>query len=131
MLDQPKRREQATRTLLAFAGRIKEGPTAMPQMLVGLEFARAKPAQIVIASQAEDEDTRAMLDLVRGHARPQQVVLLADAGPGQKFLGEHADFYRSVTAIDDKATAYVCEDFACQLPTNDLNKLKELLAADD
>ena len=68
-----------------------------------------------------------MLETLRRHPRPNQVVLLADGADGQKFLAKHSDFYQSVTPTDGKATAYLCENFVCQLPTNDPAKLKELL----
>jgi uncharacterized protein YyaL (SSP411 family) len=31
------------------------------------------------------------------------------------------------TAIDNKATAYVCENFACQLPATSVEELRERL----
>jgi uncharacterized protein YyaL (SSP411 family) len=34
---------------------------------------------------------------------------------------------KSVGKIDNKPTAYVCENFACQLPTTDLKTLANLL----
>jgi uncharacterized protein YyaL (SSP411 family) len=34
---------------------------------------------------------------------------------------------KGVGKIDNKPTAYVCENFVCQLPTTDVKKLAELL----
>jgi uncharacterized protein YyaL (SSP411 family) len=119
MLDQPERREKAEKILRTFSTQMRMMPTSIPQMLVALDATRAKRTQIVIAGKPGAQDTLAMLKIVRRHARPHQVVLLADGGPGQDFLGKHAEFYQSITAIDGKATAYVCENFVCQLPTND------------
>ena len=34
---------------------------------------------------------------------------------------------RDFAPIEGKPTAYVCEDFVCQLPTTDVSKLRELL----
>ncbi len=44
-------------------------------------------------------------------------VILADGGEGQKFFAERVEFMQSVTPVKDQATAYVCENFVCQLPT--------------
>ena len=33
--------------------------------------------------------------------------------------------------IDGKATVYVCENFACKLPVNEVEKLRELLKIKD
>jgi uncharacterized protein YyaL (SSP411 family) len=127
MLDQPERRAKAGEILCVFSSQIEQTPTAAPQMLVALDAVRAKPAQIVIAGKPDAPATVALLKIVRAHVKSNQIVLLADGGSGQRFLGEHAAFYQSVTAIDGKATAYVCEDFVCQLPTNDPAVLEKLL----
>ena len=34
---------------------------------------------------------------------------------------------KSVTKIDNQPTAYVCENFVCQLPTTDLKTVANLL----
>jgi len=58
---------------------------------------------------------------------PNKILLLADGGAGQKTLALHNEFIGSVTPIDGKATAYVCENYVCQLPTSDLATLVQLL----
>jgi uncharacterized protein YyaL (SSP411 family) len=36
-------------------------------------------------------------------------------------------YTKSQSAVNGKATAYVCRNFACELPTTDINKMLELL----
>jgi uncharacterized protein len=96
--------------------------------MVALDFSLAKPKQIVIAGMASSPDTRAMLRKVHARFIPDKIVLLADGGAGQAFLGKHLEFIRDVKAVDGKATAYVCEDYVCQLPTSDPEKLEQELA---
>ncbi|MCF7732567.1 MAG: thioredoxin domain-containing protein [Akkermansiaceae bacterium] len=127
MLDQPERRANAAKLLRAFASQIEQSPTAAPQLLIALDAVRAKPAQIVIAGKADAPDTLALLKTVRAHAGPDHLVLLADGGAGQQFLGKHAAFYQSITPTDGKATAFVCENFVCQLPVTDPAALEKLL----
>jgi uncharacterized protein YyaL (SSP411 family) len=53
-------------------------------------------------------------------------VLLVDAQSRQplaRFIPSVAD----MTAIGGQATAYVCEDYACQLPTADVAAFRQLL----
>jgi uncharacterized protein YyaL (SSP411 family) len=130
MLKQPDRQEKAGQVLRSFSSEITQQPTTSPLMLVALEMARSTPAQIVIAGKPDSPDTLAMLKIARSNPRPNQVVLLADGGIGQAFLAKHADFYQSLTPTDGKATAYLCEDFVCQLPTDDPQKLKQLLSGE-
>ena len=127
MLDQPERIKQAEKLLQAFATDLERSPTSAPAMLVAFDLVRKKPMQIVIAGKPSADDTRALLAVVRKHARAGQVVMLADGAAGQEFLADHAEFYQSITSLDGKATAFVCENFVCNLPTSDTEKLRELL----
>ena len=54
--------------------------------------------------------------------------MLADSGTGQEWLGKRLEFLRTVSPVDGKAAAYVCENFTCQEPVTDPAKLRELLA---
>src|SRR5262249_59805383 len=96
-------------------------------MLVDLSWSRSKPKQVVIAGKADDVATQAMLREVHQHFIPHEVLILADGGAGQQFFAERVEFMKNVTETDGKPTAYVCENFVCQLPTSDVKKLARLL----
>ena len=128
MFDRPDWRERAEKTLRAFSPQLQRSPSAMPQMLVALDWLRAEPKQIVIAGKPDASDTRALLREVNRHFIPDKIVLLADGGAGQKFFAAQIDFMKDVTPIHGEAAAYVCENFACQLPTTNPAALAELLA---
>jgi uncharacterized protein YyaL (SSP411 family) len=127
MLDQDYARRHGEQTIAAFAKQLEAAPSSMPQMLVALSWARSKPKQIVIAGKTDDTATNAMLREVHRHFLPHRLLILADAGPGQQFFAERVEFMKNVGKIDNKPTAYVCENFVCQLPTNDLKTLANLL----
>src|SRR5439155_5811309 len=126
-LDQNDTRQRAEETLKAFAKQLEAAPSSMPQMLVALSWSRSKPKQVVIAGKADDASTQAMLREVHRHFVPHEVLILADGGTGQQFFAERVEFIKNVTQTDGKPTAYVCENFVCQLPTTDVRKLGELL----
>ena len=118
---------RAQKTLGAFADQLTKSPTALPQMLVALDASLAKPRQIVIAGPRDAVETRALLRETHAHFIPNKILLLADSGPGQQWLGERLEFVKTLGALDGRPAAYVCENFVCQLPTNDVAKLRELL----
>ncbi len=120
-------KKEAARTIAVFGEQVAKSPTAMPQMLVALDFSLAKPKQIVIAGKPGADDTRALLREVHAHFIPNKIILFADGGDGQQWLGGKLDFIKTATPLDGRATAYVCEDFVCQAPTNDVKKLRGLL----
>jgi len=45
------------------------------------------------------------------------VVVPVAPGERQQRIGAVAPFITAMRAIDNRATAYVCRDFACQAPT--------------
>jgi len=127
MLDKSDWRAMAEKTIHAFDGQLARAPSAMPQMLVALDWLRSKPKQIVIAGKPGAPDTQAMLREVRRHFLPIHVLIVADGDAGQEFFAQRVEFMKSVAPIREQATAYVCENFVCQLPTTNLAQLSKLL----
>ena len=127
MTDSRELRDKAERTLRAFAGRLSNYPAAMPQMLVAFDFHLDKPKQIVLAGKPGAPDTRAMLKEIYARYIPNKIILSADGGQGQKLLAQHVTFLQSVAPINGRATAFVCENYVCQLPTNEPLKLAAAL----
>jgi hypothetical protein len=127
MLDKKEWWEMAETALRLFGNRLQNAPHAMPQMLVAVEFSLDKPKQIIIAGKPDAPDTRAMLRAVHERFIPNKILLLADHGEGQNFLEKHLPFVKSVAMINGKATAYVCENYTCQLPTTEVGMMVKLL----
>ena len=127
MTDDKQLAASAEGVLKAFSGKVHESPTALPQMLAAGDFHLSKPRQIIIAGTPGSADVRAMLEEVASHYLPNRVLLGADGGEGQAFLGRHVEVLKDIKPIAGRATAYVCENYACQQPTNDLKVLREQL----
>lgn len=130
ILHQSERLEQAKSVVRAFGSQLKESPTALPRMLVSSAALQSKPAQVVIAGKPGAPDTLVLVKLARTHAKPNQVIIIADGADGQQFLASHAEFFESIKLTDGKATAYVCENFVCQLPSNDPMVVERQLKGD-
>ena len=127
----PKYRDRAEKTIKAFRQTLWTFPSAMPQMLVALDFSLSKPRQIVIAGQFDAPETKALLAEVHRRFLPNKVLLLADGGDGQKYLGENNEAIRAMTPVNGKAAVYVCQDFTCKAPVTDLQALAKLLGRGD
>jgi uncharacterized protein YyaL (SSP411 family) len=129
MLGDARFEQRSMETMGAFAGQLGAAPTSMPAMLSALFLAEAKPRQIVIAGPPADEGTEALTRVARQFASPETVLLYADGGEGQAWLGERLEFIRAAGPVDGKSAAYVCENFACRLPITDPAELRKALGA--
>ena len=127
MRDAKELGEQARKTISAFAASLNHYPSAMPEMLVALDLSLTKPGQIIIAGKQDAADTRELLDEVRRHYLPNTILLLADGGDGQKYLGAKLEEMKGMQPIDGKAAAYVCENFTCKAPVTSVEELRQLL----
>src|SRR6266550_3680565 len=119
--------ERARKTIDAFAATLSHFPSAMPQMLVAIDYSLSKPRQIVIAGKKDSPETKAILKEVHRYFLPDTILLLADGAEGQKYLGEKNEAIRAISMVDGKSAAYVCENFTCKAPVTDPKELSELL----
>jgi uncharacterized protein YyaL (SSP411 family) len=101
--------------------------SALPQLASALDFGLSTPKQIVIAGARDGADTGALIDLVRSRFIPNKIVLLADGGPDQQVLAQSLPFIGSMERLDGRATIYICQNYACRLPTSDVNTAAALL----
>ena len=111
----------------AFSGSLAQRPQTMPLMLVALSRAESKPKQIFLAGQREAADTWALLREVHRRHLPHRVVFLADGGRAHKRLASRIEVLDSFRPIGGRATAYICENYVCQLPTSDPKVMGQLL----
>ena len=123
-------RQQAEKVLAAF-GTVQNplrAAQAMPLMVAAADFLADPPRQIVVVGPRDRADTRALLAAVYRHFVPNKVVLLADGDDGLRALAGAHPYLENATMQDGKATAYLCEGGACQLPTTEPEALARRLA---
>ena len=113
----------------AFSGNIRQFPSAYTQMLVALEFALGPSYEVVIAGRAGADDTHAMLSELRRVFVPGKVVLLRPMDEDSPAITRLAGYTANQVSLDSKATAYVCANYQCELPTTESDKMLELLGA--
>jgi uncharacterized protein YyaL (SSP411 family) len=98
-------------------------PTAFARWLCALDFALGRPKEIAIVGDPAGDDTRALLRVVRGAYRPNQVVAVGPPG-GETVV----PLLAGRTPSNGRATAFVCENFTCRLPVTDPEALASLLS---
>jgi uncharacterized protein YyaL (SSP411 family) len=83
--------------------------------------------EIVIAGKEGGEDTRALLRALRRRFLPDAVVVLHPEGKTGKEIEKLVSYVKGQEAIEGKAAAYVCENYACALPVTNVGELEALL----
>ena len=97
-------------------------PVAFPVWLGALGFASAQVVQVAIVGEPGAADTRALVDVARRGFQPYRILALGDP------VTSSVDLLRGRAAIDGRATAFVCRDFACRMPVTEPEALAVELA---
>ncbi len=125
--DRAEWRDKAQKTFSVFAARLQSDPGAVPALASALDFRLAQTKQILIAGDPTSQDTRELLRQVNTRFLPNKILLLADGGAGQQQLARWLPFVAGAHRMKDRATAYVCENYVCKLPTADPEVMARLL----
>jgi len=72
------------------------------------------------------EDTQALLKCVNSFYLPNKVLIVHTVG-SETFLTRQLGVLSSMKEEGGKATAYVCENYTCSAPVNEVEKLKRLI----
>jgi uncharacterized protein len=120
--------ERVRRTLSLFAPRLGEYGRAVPMMMAALSTWHAGLSQIVIVGDPHAEDTAALQSVLRSRYLPFALTVPVDVS-AQAPVAERLEFLAGMRAIDGRATAYVCRNFACQAPANAPEALERTLEA--
>ena len=111
----------------SFSGQVAANPSAYPQLLIALDFALGPSAEIVIAGPPDSPATQAMVQAVFKPFLPNKVVAFHPTDESARQIEALVPFLKSLAAREGRATAYVCRNYACDLPTTDLTRLQDQL----
>ena len=116
--------ESATALVRSVSGLLEQIPSAMTGLLIGLDFWLGPSQEIVVVAGDGEE---AMLDVLRDTYLPRAVVLSKNAANADR-ITRMAPFTSDQHAVDGRATAYVCSNFACQAPVTTTDDLRAELS---
>jgi len=111
----------AEATLRLFAHRLQNYPQAMPSMLHALDFWLEEPCRVAIVGDANSTRARELLRAAHSVYQPNKIVL-GNAGAVDEFV-------RTLPAKNGPVV-YLCTGRACQAPTDEPAKVRELLKQD-
>jgi uncharacterized protein YyaL (SSP411 family) len=118
--------EQHEKLMRGFSAEVARHPSAFPQLLQSVFFAAGPSHEVVIVGKPAAGDTKAMLTALNRYFLPNTVAIFRP-DEDNPAICELAPYTREQRAIDGKATAYVCQNFACNEPTTSVDEMLEAL----
>ncbi|HEY0827959.1 MAG TPA: thioredoxin domain-containing protein [Bacilli bacterium] len=119
--------QKANQQLKAFAGSVERYPAGHALFLAAVDMANSPSSEIVIAGDPVKKDTQEMISTLQKRYAPSSLLILNPGGEVAIEVETMIPLIQGKTALGGKATAYVCENFACLSPTTDIEQLMELL----
>ena len=121
--------EKAMRIGRAFSRSVRQSPLAHTQLMVAVDFGIGPTYEVVIAGDSRATDTKAMVKALRTQFLPNKVVLLRPTEEESPDIIRFAEYTRHQSSMDGKATAYVCLNYSCKVPTTDTTEMLGMLNA--
>ena len=112
---------KAVAPLRSLAELMGRAPAGTGRWLAALDFYLSTPKEVAVIGPTEDPATSALLREVNRRYIPNRVIMGAEGqnDPGASGL----PLLEGRGMVDGKPTAYVCENYACQLPVTDAEAL--------
>ena len=122
--DRPEWAAMASRVLRGMREWMLRAPTGFGRLLSALDFELATPREVALVGRRDAPDTEALLATVRARFRPNTIVALREPGARES---EQPALLRARNLLEGRATAYVCERYACKQPVTAPAALAEQL----
>jgi uncharacterized protein YyaL (SSP411 family) len=116
----------AVETLRLMSESMARYPRAFGQALSALDAYLGTTQEIVIIGSPQEGATQALLETVHSRYLPNKVLVLAHPNQVEE-LSQRIPLLTGRTQSDHASTAYVCQNYACQLPVTDPEALAEQL----
>ncbi len=122
--------ERANQCFQVFADPIRHSPTFHAFWLMALEFAYSPGLEVVVVDPVHAPLENPMVQQLRQLYLPESVILYKSPQT-ESLLNELAPFTASLHPVNGKSTAYVCQNFQCNLPTTGVEEMLRQILADD
>ncbi len=129
MLNRGAWRTLARTTARAFSADLDQDPTALPLMTAAAGWLDGTSMQILIHGEPARLDTEILLGEVWKRYLPHHVLMRIDR-ESRNFFSSRLPIVADLPAEGGAATAYVCVNFACRLPTEDPRTLAKMLTGE-
>jgi uncharacterized protein YyaL (SSP411 family) len=120
----------AERAAKAFSGMMASQPVVMPHMVSAVDALQTPPVHIVIAGRRGEPETERLVEVARRGYVPGRMIIVTGDGEEHARLARLAPYLADVQRASGLATAYLCRDLTCGLPTTDPVEFERALSSD-
>ena len=119
----------ANKMLDSFYTLVKKSPTSFSQFLIAAQFAYGNDYEIVIVGEKSERNIQKVNKLINNEFNPNITTIWKEDDNDK--INNIANYTKMMYQIDNKLTIYVCKNYSCENPTNDLNLIKKYLEIKD
>jgi uncharacterized protein len=123
MTDRQEFRDSAEKLLSAFSPHISTAAVALPYMLAACEFRLGEPRQVILVG----EDIAPLARALHQRYVPNKIVLAVNSPEARQRLSTWIPAIEGMREVDNRAAAYVCRNYTCQLPVTGVDEFLQLL----
>ncbi len=125
LCEKPEWEQKAEKVAQSVANAVGHIPSSFTQLLQARLWVVQPSQEIVISGERNAEETQRFLKEIHQRYMPQAVVILHD--PNDEEIEVIAPFTRHQPMVDGKMTAYVCRNYTCREPTQNIEKFISFL----
>ncbi|MGD9202812.1 MAG: thioredoxin domain-containing protein [Chitinispirillia bacterium] len=107
----------------AFANQVNRFPGAYPVFLIAYDYYIGSKAEIIIAGKSSDKSVNELLEKINCFFIPGCIIILSEPGEAGIKIKKLLPYIKSQKQINEKATFYLCRNYTCSLPTNNVNEI--------
>jgi uncharacterized protein YyaL (SSP411 family) len=115
--------EYAQKQFEYFGQNINEHPSAYTFMLCLYIFSTSKSKEVIIVGEINSKDTKDMLQILADKFYPFTTTLVKSGDNINSIIPYISEYEQ----IENKATAYICENFSCHAPTTNISEFENMI----
>ncbi len=129
-LDKDEYFQKTQRVLQANLPYMKKAPLGYLTLLMCGDMLLYPQKEIAIAGKKDSEDTKRLIRAIHSRFVPNRIIAFVDPDHADaSMLSEKIPLLAGRKLVDNKASAYVCQNFTCKLPTAATDELIQLLSS--
>ena len=127
ILNNNQYKDIADQTMNAFGGQINRSGSGYTMMLHAVDYDFGPSYEVIIVGEANDKRTQSILNEVYNSKNLNKIIILIDPSKKDETIEliPFSEFYFNTDTKEPKA--YICKNYTCDLPTSDLNLIKQQL----